>query len=174
MEYQAKDHLEALLWLLLSGLMSVALISIASDLLKPDGWLIRQRAGKLALACLGVLLAGCEPLAVTASGVGTAAGVSETLNGITYRTFTAPQPRVHLAAMAALKRMGIKVESVKATDGSELIKAVATDRKIEIELDKISAKTTRMRAIAKNGMLFYDGATATEIILQTEKLLPKA
>ena len=35
----------------------------------------------------------------------------------------------------------------------------------------ITPKTTRMRVEAKNGGFFYDGATATEIVLQTEKAL---
>lgn len=135
---------------------------------------IRLRAGVASIACLSVVLAGCEPLAVTALGVGASVGVSHTLNGVTYRTFTAPPSRVHVATMAALKRMGIKVESAETTDSGEVIKASATGRQIEIELQKISVNTTRMRAIAKNGTLLYDSATATEIILQTEKLLINA
>lgn len=135
---------------------------------------IRLRAGVVSIACLSIVLAGCAPLAMTAFGVGASAGVSHTMNGVTYRTFTAPQSRVHVAAMTALKRMGIKVESSKATDSGEVINASATDRQIEIELEKITVNTTRMRAIAKTGMLLYDSATASEIILQTEKLLINA
>ncbi len=135
---------------------------------------ISVRAGVVSIACLSVVLAGCGPLAVTAFGVGASAGVSHTLSGVTYRTFTAPRSRVHVAAMAALKRMGIKVDSAQTTDNGEVIKASATGRQIEIELEKISVNTTRMRAIAKNGTLLYDSATATEIILQTEKLLINA
>lgn len=135
---------------------------------------IRLHAGVVSIACLSVVLTGCAPLALTAFGVGASAGVSHTLNGVTNRTFTAPPSRVHVAAMAALKRMGIKVESSKTTDGGEVINASATGRQIEIELEEISANSTRMRAIAKNGTLLYDSATATEIILQTEKLLINA
>ncbi len=135
---------------------------------------ISVRAGVVSIACLSVVLAGCAPLALTAFGVGASAGVSHTLNGVTYRTFTAPPSRVHVAAMAALKRMGIKVKSSKTTDSGEVINASATGRQIEIELEEISVNTTRMRVIAKNGTLLYDSATATEIILQTEKLLINA
>lgn len=135
---------------------------------------ISVRAGVVSIACLSVVLAGCAPLALTAFGVGASAGVSHTLNGVTYRTFTAPRSRVHVAAMAALKRMGIKVESAETTDSGELIKGSATGRQIEIELENISFNTTRMRAVAKNGTLLYDSATATEIILQTERLLINA
>ena len=42
-------------------------------------------------------------------------------------------------------------------------------RKIEVE--PISARATRVRIAAKNGSLFYDTATAAEIVAQTEQLL---
>jgi hypothetical protein len=35
----------------------------------------------------------------------------------------------------------------------------------------VTAKTTRIRTVAKQGFFFKDRATATEIILQTEKVL---
>jgi hypothetical protein len=35
----------------------------------------------------------------------------------------------------------------------------------------VTAKTTRVRTVAKQGVFFKGSATATEIILQTEKLL---
>lgn len=135
-------------------------------------WSIHCRAGgRLWLAGAGaMLLAGCMPLAITAAGVGAAAGVTHTMGGVTYRTFTIPMPQVRNATMTALNRMGIKVESTsKETDG-HVIKASATGRDIEIQLEPLSPSTTRMRTIARNGV-FYDSATATEIILQTEKVL---
>ena len=45
------------------------------------------------------------------------------------------------------------------------------DREIEIELEMVSAKATRMRTVAKQGVFFKDRATATEILNQTEKIL---
>jgi len=124
------------------------------------------------LVALGVLLGGCEALAVSAAGVGTAAGVNHALGGIVYKTFSEPLPKVNQGALAALKRMDIKVESVsKQQDGAETITASANERKIEIELEPISAKTTRMRAVARKPSGLWDSATATEIILQTEKRL---
>ena len=124
------------------------------------------------LVALSALLAGCEALAVSAAGVGTATGVNHALGGIVYKTFSEPLPKVNQGALAALKRMDIKVESVsKQQDGAETITASANERKIEIELEPISAKTTRMRAVARKPSGLWDSATATEIILQTEKRL---
>lgn len=123
-------------------------------------------AGMLGLA----LLAGCDPLALTALGVGASTGVQHTLNGITYKTFTTPLPQVRTAAMSGLGRMGIRVVSREKREGGEVIKASATERTIEIELDAITPHTTRMRAAVRNGILM-DSATGTEIILQTERAL---
>ena len=123
------------------------------------------------LAVLGVLLAGCEPLAVTMAGVGTATGVNHVLGGIVYKTFSEPLPKVKHGALAALKNMAIKVDSVSKREGVEVIAASANECTIEIELEPISAKTTRMRAVARKPSGFWDSATATEIILQTDKLM---
>lgn len=117
-----------------------------------------------------VALTGCDPVSLTVFGVGTATGVQHTLNGIVYRTFTAPLPRVRGATLASLNRMGIKVTSREKTKEGERIKAAASERDIEIELDAITQNTTRMRAVVRNGVL-TDSATGTEIIIQTEKAL---
>jgi hypothetical protein len=117
-------------------------------------------------------LSGCVPLAVTAAGVGGGAAVSHSLNGITYRTFTAPAANVKTASLGALNRMGMKYTgSEKVEHGAEMLKAKATDRSIEITLEPLSANSTRMKVVARNGGIFYDSSTATEIILQTERQL---
>jgi hypothetical protein len=118
----------------------------------------------------GVGLAGCVPIGVTAFGVGASAGVAHGLGGVTYRTFTAPMPKVRGATMSALDKMGIRVVSTSKVEGTEVIKATAKERDIEVALEPLTPSTTRIRTVARNG-LFYDSATATEIILQTEKIL---
>ncbi len=67
--------------------------------------------------------------------------------------------------------MGIKIGATAKTDQGKAIAATGNDREIEVELEVISSKTTRMRTVAKQGFFFKDRATATEIILQTEKVL---
>lgn len=119
---------------------------------------------------VGTLLAGCDPVSLTVFGVGTAAGVHHTLSGIAYRTFSAPLPRVRSAVKSALQHMEIRIDSTEKIENGERIKARAADREIEIELESLSPKTTRMRSTARSG-LFMDAATATEIIIQTEKAL---
>jgi len=124
-------------------------------------------------------LNGCAaPVALTLLGVGagvtTGTAVSYTMDGIAYRTFTAPLAQVERATLTALNDMGMEVDGAEKTDEGKAIKAKGADRQIEIELQAISSKTTRIRTVAKQGWFFKDRATATEIILQTERILGKA
>ena len=118
------------------------------------------------------LLGGCAAVALTTLGVGMATGVSHTLGGIVYKTFTAPQPAVRKATMTALNRMQIQVTHAKRSGSSEMITARAGDRDVEIELEALTPNTTRMNVTARKDSGFLrDGATATEIILQTERVV---
>jgi len=120
-------------------------------------------------------MSGCAPAALTAVSAGSSTAVSHTLNGITYRTFTRPSPKVRLAALNAMKRMEIKLlADAKSPEGNILVlKGKTSEREVEIQLEPISASLTRMRVTAKSYLVLYDSATATEIILQTERALGK-
>ncbi len=124
------------------------------------------------LALSQFALGGCVAVGLTALGVGMATGVSHTLSGMVYKTFTTPQAQVKRATYGALNRMQIKVVSSKRDGTTDVIRAKASDRDIDIELEALTPNTTRMTVTAKkdSGML-RDGATATEVILQTEKLV---
>ena len=124
------------------------------------------------VACCVVLLqlTGCVAVGLTALGVGMATGVSHTLGGIVYKTFSLPQTQVKKATLAALARMQVKVLKTTRDGGKEIITAKAGDRDVEIELDALTGNTTRMSVtVKKDGGLLRDSATATEIILQTER-----
>lgn len=132
---------------------------------------VPHRRTSLFMLGLSVLtLAGCEAAALTMFGVGASTGVQHSLNGVTYRTFTAPSSKVKSATLVALGRMSIKVDKSTRQGADETILAKAADRSIEVELQSLSPTTTRMRTVAKQG-IFYDNATAYEIIAQTEKVL---
>ena len=101
-----------------------------------------------------------------------ATGVSHTLGGIVYKTFAAPQPKVRRSTVAALGRMQIHVVETTKDGTTEVIKARASDRNIEVEIEALTPNTTRLTVTAiKDGGIIRDAATATEIILQTEKLV---
>lgn len=125
-----------------------------------------------AVAASATALSGCAAVALTAVGVGMATGVSHTLGGIVYKTFAAPQPKVRRSTVAALGRMQITVVESKQDGNREVITARASDRNIEVEIESLTPNTTRVAVTAiKDGGIIRDAATATEIILQTEKLV---
>jgi hypothetical protein len=128
------------------------------------------RAFLILLPCLA--LAACQPVALALLGAGATSTVRYNLDGIASRTFTASAQTVKTASLAALERMGIKLDTASTTDTSELIYARAARRDIEIEVEPISARATRLRVTARDDTsIFYDTATALEIVQQTEKLL---
>jgi len=125
------------------------------------------------LVALGAMsLQGCVAVGLTALGVGMATGVSHTLSGMVYKTFSSSQKNVKQATYTAFNRMQIRVVNAKKSGSTETIVAKAGDRDIEVELEALTPATTRMLVTAKkDGGLLRDGATATEVILQTEKFV---
>jgi Protein of unknown function (DUF3568) len=120
----------------------------------------------LSTACL----LGCVAAATSAAGMGGSAAITHTINGITYRTFTAPTAKVRIATKRALERMQIHLvsDTMQNKSNIRLVTAQTSERKIEIQLEPISPNTTRMRVTAKGSGLFYDASTAEEIIQQTK------
>ena len=134
--------------------------------------ILRRSVRPLLVVVVALALSGCAAVALTAVGVGMATGVSHTLGGIVYKTFAAPQPKVRRSTVAALGRMQIRIVEAKHDGATEVIKARAADRDIELEIEALTPNTTRLSVTAiKDGGLIRDAATATEIILQTEKLV---
>ena len=129
---------------------------------------------RFALSILLLSLSGCQPLALSLVGAGAGTALRYGIDGVAYRTFTAPADAVKQASLGALERMGLKLDSTDTFEGGEVIYARSSNRTIEIEVEPISAKATRVRIAAKNGSIFYDNATAYEIVAQTERLLGSA
>jgi hypothetical protein len=119
-------------------------------------------------------LSGCEALAVSLLGASAGTALRYGWDGVTHRTFTSSAAEVKHASLAALERMGIAFESFDVYEHGELIYARAQNRAIEIEIEPISERATRVRISAKNGSLFYDTATSADIVAQTERLLQAA
>ena len=137
-----------------------------TDLLTLSSW---SSMGVVTLAAAAsLLLGGCQALAITAAGIGASTGLTHTANSISSRTFTASQPQVRQATILALERMGIKVEGVSSQQALETIRASVADRTVEIEVETLNHATTRISASAQRGAFVFDGATAREIVAQTE------
>ena len=135
----------------------------------------RRTVGVVVAAALLVGLQGCAAVAITllgtGAGVGAGAGVEYTLNGVAYRTFTAKLDKIHGATLTTLRRMAIALKTDDVTEDGRLLVAEATDRVVEIKLEKLTLNATRVRVVVKQGTFFLDRATAGEILSQTGKIL---
>jgi len=126
------------------------------------------------LLCLILALSGCAlmGLAVVPAAVsGGAAGVDYTLTNNAYKTISSPVADVEAALNKALKKMDIKETKRKAEEGKVSVTAVTGSLDIHISLEKVTPTVTNIEVNAKKGVFFKDKATATEIIVQTEKNL---
>jgi len=117
----------------------------------------------------------CVALGVSllAAGAGTAAGqgLSYNFSSLAYKTFTVPVEGLEAAALKSLIRMEIDVRSRENRDHGVTILAEAGDRDVDIELDRLTGRTSRMRVNVKLGWFLRDQATAAEIIAQTTQTL---
>jgi hypothetical protein len=143
---------------------------------------VRRNGAPLALVLLlsPILLSlgGCAGagLAVVGAGTGVAmgTGVDYTLNGIAFKTFTAPVEDVRVATRSGLQNMGIEItKDAAAEDDSNnwRLEGTANKRQIAIDLQSLTPKTTRIRVVAEDGIFFKDKATEAEIIYQTADAL---
>jgi hypothetical protein len=134
---------------------------------------LRKLRASAAMIALTVCAAGCDPLTLTAASVGGSMAISHTLNGFIYKTFTAPMRRVEDGSVVALRDMGVKVVSrTTNSEGERVINATARDRDIEVRLEPLTPRTTRMRVVASYGLL-KDSATAEAIMQQTQRVLSR-
>jgi hypothetical protein len=134
------------------------------------------RAIGVALVVLGALGSqGCAALGLTlfgvGAGIGGGTGVSYTLDSIAYKTFAASETELRAATLQTFKRMAIALTETQKTETGTDITATAGDRTVEVEIDRITPKTSRMRVVVKKGWLLRDRATAGEIIAQTADTL---
>lgn len=123
---------------------------------------------------LAAALAGCELLPFVSSPVvvsGAGGGVAYTLTNVAYKTVSYPEDKVETSLRKALVKMGIRETGKKTSDGVVTITAVTKKLSITIELEKVTERTTRIKVDAAENLIIKDKATATEIIVQTEKIL---
>lgn len=124
------------------------------------------------LLCGMMLLPGCAGIALTAGSMAAGQGLNHTLSGISYKTFATPLDEMRVATFRTLDRLGMDVTGQVKTEFGWSITAVAYKRTIDIELEALTSRATRMRVVANKGDIFFkDAATATEIIIQTAETL---
>lgn len=132
----------------------------------------------LLLTVIAVGVQGCALVGLTILGTGASvaagAGTQYTLDGIAYRTFSVPADDMRRATLGAFRRMDIAVQRDEASDEGRAIVGAAGDRTVEITLERLTARATRMRVTAKQGWFWRDRATAGEVIAQTAQSLDAA
>jgi hypothetical protein len=130
-------------------------------------------ASRFAAMALGLMvLQGCTGAALTAGAMAADAGLEHTLSGISYKTFTVSLDDMRAATFDTLDRLDMDIADQARETSGWTITATARDRTIEIELEALTRRVTRMRVVAHFGGLFFkDASTATEIIIQTAQTL---
>ncbi len=128
----------------------------------------------LVVAIAALAAHGCAAVGLTlfgvGAGVGAGTGTAYTLDGIAFRTFTAPLDSTRVATIASLKRMAMPIKTDEGAPEGRTIIALAGDRTIDIELQSLTPHTTRIRVTAKYKVILRR-ATAGEIIAQVERSL---
>lgn len=119
-----------------------------------------------ALAAAGAY-SGCAAVAVS----GAVSGVEYTFTNVAYRTFTFPHGKVHAAALAALKKMGIVVLNDEKIAAGTRLKAKTEKLAISVKLESVTRKATKMSVDVKRNLVMKDKPLAVEIITQTGRLL---
>ncbi len=125
------------------------------------------------LISLALIISGCAAtgLAVPAALSGSVAGVNYSITNVAYKDISHPIAGVEVALHKALKKMDIKETDRKAEEGEVDITAITRDLDIDIDLKKVTPAVTSIHVNAKKDVVVKDKATATEIIVQTEKNL---
>ena len=78
------------------------------------------------------------------------------------RQFDAPIARVRPAFVATLSQLGMPITSIENRGGSEVLKSRKSGQSIEIEMERLSAASTRVR-------ISGSGELPAQIMRETEK-----
>jgi hypothetical protein len=100
----------------------------------------------------------------------TMVGPVKLLNGWASRVCAASAAVVGAATVKALNRMRIKVSSISKDAGQDVILAVSGERSVEVWVEPLGAKSSRIRVSAHQGRQ-DDVVTVAEVIEHTERLL---
>ena len=84
---------------------------------------------------------------------------------------TAPVETLEMATLTALKAMKLEVVVREHTEGGLKIRAHARFSDIDIELDRLTRQTARIRVDATAGLTLEDRVTAAEIVTQTARVM---
>jgi hypothetical protein len=124
----------------------------------------------LLLSCLG--LAACDPITMGLMTAGGGVAVNHQMSSTITRTFSETSGDVHSALLVALDHMSISVKTTERRGEVETIHAVAGAREVTMRVEPVTRTSTLLEVAVHQDLLTMDGATAREIVAQTEHSLP--
>ena len=86
----------------------------------------------------------------------------ESQGGGVTKSFNMPIARVKPAFVATLSQMGMPISAIEVRGKNEVIKSRKADKSVEIEIERVSATSTRVRV---------SGSDQARIMSETEKRL---
>lgn len=105
----------------------------------------------------------------TAAGTTARAGVTYTMSNKAQKTFAAPADRVKTSLLLALQELDFPVDTDEKTDDGVRIVASANGREVEVELEEVTPRATRLHVVVRHGVFVKDRATAERIVEQTAR-----
>jgi len=81
------------------------------------------------------------------------------------KTFNVPIARVKPAFVSTLNQMGMPIAAIEVRGKSEVVKAKKADKRVEVEIERLGASSTRVRVSGS------DDATTGQVMRDTEKRL---
>jgi hypothetical protein len=116
-------------------------------------------------------ITGCAAIAISAAGAGAGVGLPYVFSDCADRTLNYSFDQVDRATPKVLKKMDISMLAETETQTGKRIKACTSRLEINIDMEKITMRATRVVINTKKGTFVKDRATAEEIINQLEKNL---
>jgi hypothetical protein len=135
-----------------------------------------KKIGVALVVLCGLGFQGCALAGLPLLGLGQAVNggtevVSYTMDSVAYKTFAASETEVRAATLQTFKRMAIDVTGTERKEKGTDIKAIAGDRTVDVEIDRITPRTSRLSVVVKKGWFLRDRSTAGEIVTQTADTL---
>ena len=81
------------------------------------------------------------------------------------RTFSVAIAQVKPAFVSTLNQLGMPIAAIEVRGKNEVVKAKRANRSVEVEFERLSASSTRVRVVGS------DDATANQVMRETEKRL---
>ena len=124
------------------------------------------------LFLLGLLsLTACDPVTMGLVTAGGGVAVNHQMSSTITRTFSSECADVHGALLAALAKMSITVTHSERHKDVEVISGTAGHRDISMRVEPVTRTSTLLEVAVHQDLLTMDGATAREIVSQTEHAL---